>query len=63
MKHRNKNNLKRLWSAVMVKRGYVGEVRIYNTFQAASGTARRWRLGFNPDYDEAAVVETRAVAQ
>ena len=57
MKHNSLNSSKRLWVAVKVVRGFVEQARIFETFDAAKRTERKWRVNLNPDYDEAAVVE------
>jgi hypothetical protein len=57
MKRSSVSNSKRLWVAVKVERGFVGEARIFESFDAAKRTERKWRANLNPDYDEAAVVE------
>src|SRR5258708_25831165 len=46
---------KTYWAAVRVKRGYIRDVRLFDSFDAASRLVSRWRSRINPDYDEAAV--------
>jgi hypothetical protein len=48
-----------LWVAVKVERGFICEARVYKSFSAAKWTEQRWRSRLNPDYDEAAVLESR----
>lgn len=59
MKKHVKTARKRLWVAVKVERGFVGEARIFESIDAARRVERRWRAKCNPDYDETAVVEGR----
>ncbi len=47
------------WAAVKVLRGYVEEVRLFESFAAAAKAENRWRPLINPDYDEVAVVKAR----
>ena len=61
MNESRKSNAKRLWVAVKVERGFVSEAKIFESIEAARRTERKWRANLNPDYDEAAVVESRFV--
>lgn len=50
---------KTYWATVKVIRGFVDEVRLFDSFDAASKRENWWRRRINPDYDEVAVVKTR----
>jgi len=54
---KQKRNHKKLWVAVKVERGFISKAKVYESFDAAQRTVRRWRSCLNPDYDEAEVLE------
>jgi len=60
MKH--KSNHKQIWVAVKVERGYICDARVYESFESAKRTERRWRSRINPDYDETAVVKSNFIS-
>jgi hypothetical protein len=63
MKCSNGNRYKQLWVAVKVERGYITKANIYDSSNAAKQIVQRWQACLNPDYDEAAVVESRFVSR
>ncbi len=42
-----------IWVAVRVQRGFVSDVRAYQTEKSARRLEKSWRRRMNPDYDEA----------
>lgn len=51
--------IKPLWATVKVIRGFVDDVVLFDSYEAASKTEERWRARSNPDYDEVAVIKAR----
>ena len=54
---KQKSSLKKLWVAVKVERGFIYKAKVFDSFDSAKRTERRWRSHFNPDYDETAVLK------
>jgi hypothetical protein len=54
---KQKRNRHKLWVAVKVKRGFICQAKVYESFDVAQRTLHKWRLRLNPDYDEAAVIK------
>jgi transposase len=54
---KQKRNRKKLWVAVKVERGFISQAKVYESFDAAQRTVRKWRSRLNPDYDEADVLK------
>lgn len=48
-----------VWVAVKVERGFISEARVFKSLDTANHTAQEWRASLNPDYDDAAVLESR----
>lgn len=42
-----------IWVSVLVKRGFITDVKAYSTRAAALAKESEWRRDLNPDYDEA----------
>lgn len=51
-----------VWVAVKVERGFVSEVRLFESAKKAQRIERRWRRSLNPDYDETGVLPARVPA-
>ena len=54
-----KTKPKSYWATVKVVRGYVNEVRLFDSLDAATRRENWWRPRVNPDYDEVAVIKAR----
>lgn len=48
-----------IWVAVRVQRGFVSDVRAYDSEKPARRQERSWRRRLNPDYDETFVSRVR----
>ena len=54
----NTHNQK-IWVVVRVQRGFISEVKAYNSEETARRKERTWRRYLNPDYDETSVSHVR----
>lgn len=54
---KQKINLKKLWVAVKVERGFICKAKVFESANLAKRAERRWRSRLNPDYDETAVLK------
>jgi hypothetical protein len=54
-------NRAEIWVAVKVERGFISDAKVYESFDSAKQTERRWRSRSNRDYDEIAVIKSNII--
>lgn len=54
---------KTIWVAVRVQRGFVSDIRAYESERSARHQESSWRRQMNPDYDETCVSNVRVIVQ
>jgi len=59
----SKRKDKTLWVAVRVQRGFVSDVRAYDSERSARRMERSWRRQMNLDYDETSVSNVHLIVQ